>query len=94
MYYTLTLAKSKSDVYDYTAVTMVMGYQSMMEFESSCNRNVMVKMQMMTLRIKAHFIASCSEVIVSEPLKKWTYNKVAFNLDGSTKPLSIKNDWV
>jgi hypothetical protein len=72
-----------------------MGYQSMMEFESSCNRNVDGE-DVMTYVLKFfHFIASCSEVIVSEPLKNWTYNKeVAFNLDGSTKPLSIKNDWV
>jgi hypothetical protein len=27
-------------VWLYMTVTMVMGYQSMMEFESSCNRNV------------------------------------------------------
>ena len=42
------------------------------------------------VEVSAHFIPSCSQVVVSAPLNNWTYNREeAYNLDGSTKPLKV-----
>ncbi|MFT4804477.1 MAG: hypothetical protein ACI9YE_001681 [Psychroserpens sp.] len=78
VYYALTLGKSVSDVYDYENIVVYLA--------SSCDPvNVYSEVE-----VSAHFIPSCSEVIVSAPLDNWTYNiDEAYNLDGSTKPLMI-----
>ena len=78
VYYTLTLGKSISDVYDYENIIVYMA--------SSCDPvNVYSEVE-----VSAHFIPSCSEVTVSAPLNNWTYNiEEAYNLDGSTKPLMV-----
>ncbi len=78
VYYKLTVGKSISDVYDYENITVYLA--------SSCDPvNVYSEVQ-----VSAHFIPSCSQVIVNAPLNNWTYNRdEAYNLDGSTKPLSV-----
>ncbi len=78
VYYTMTLGKSISDVYDYEDIRVVL--------QSRCDPvNVYDD-----VRVSAHFIPSCSEVEVSAPLDNWVYNMdTAYNLDGSTNPLKI-----
>ncbi|SNR71632.1 LamG-like jellyroll fold domain-containing protein [Lutibacter flavus] len=90
VYYTLTLAKSVSDVYDYIGSNDGEGLplddgirivlQSLCDGESVSD----------DVRIKAHFLPTCSEVVLSAPLDNWVYNRdAAYNLDGSTNPLTI-----
>lgn len=79
IYYTMTLGKSVSDVYNYDSIRVIL--------QSRCDPvNVFDD-----IYVSAHFIPSCSEVIVSAPLDNWTYNiEQAYNLDGSTNPLMLK----
>ncbi len=79
VYYTMTLGKSVSDVYNYDSIRVIL--------QSRCDPvNVFADVY-----VSAHFIPSCSEVIVSAPLDNWTYNiEQAYNLDESTNPLMLK----
>ncbi|MDO7171829.1 LamG-like jellyroll fold domain-containing protein [Mariniflexile sp. AS56] len=77
-YYTLTLGKSISDVYDYENIRVVL--------QSTCDGEAVSD----DVFVSAHFIPSCSEVVVNAPLENWTYNiSEAYNTDGSTKPLTV-----
>ncbi|CAL2104919.1 putative secreted protein (Por secretion system target) [Tenacibaculum sp. 190524A02b] len=78
VYYTLTLGKSVSDVYDYENIRVVL--------QSRCDPvNVYDD-----VLISAHFTPSCSEVAVSAPLDNWVYNiDTAYNNDGSSNPMNI-----
>lgn len=76
--YKLTLGKSISDIYDYKDIKVRL--QSLCDGEDVSSE----------VLISAHFMPSCSSVIVSAPLNNWVLNKEkAFNTDGTTKPLSI-----
>ncbi|MGO4822419.1 MULTISPECIES: LamG-like jellyroll fold domain-containing protein [unclassified Flavobacterium] len=77
--YKLTLGKSISDVYDYNDIKI--------RLESLCDGEDVSS----SVNISAHFLPSCSIVLVNAPLSNWVYNReVAYNTDGSTKPLQIK----
>lgn len=79
VYYKLTLGKSISDVYDYENVIVYLA--------SACDPNHVYS----EVQLTAHFVPSCSQVVVNAPLNNWVYNKeLAYNTDGSTKPLQIK----
>lgn len=79
IYYSLRVGKSVSDVFDYENIRVVL--------ESRCDPiNVFDD-----VLISAHFVPSCSEVVVDAPLNNWVYNMdAAFNLDGSANPVMIK----
>lgn len=77
--YKLTLGKSISDTYDYENVKI--------RLESLCDGADVSS----EVSISAHFLPACSLVLVNAPLTNWVYNReVAFNTDGSTKPLQVK----
>ncbi|CAM1344888.1 LamG-like jellyroll fold domain-containing protein [Tenacibaculum amylolyticum] len=78
VYYTLTLEKSVSDVYDYEDIRI-----ALLSYCDPVNVGDDVF-------ISAHFTPSCSEVAVTAPLDNWVYNMdTAYNNDGSTNPLNI-----
>ena len=77
--YKLTLGKSISDVYDYNDIKI--------RLESLCDGEDVSS----EVSISASFVPSCSIVLVNAPLSNWVYNReVAYNTDGSTKPLQVK----
>ena len=77
--YKLTLGKSISDIYDYNDIKI--------RLESLCDGADVSS----EVSISAHFLPACSLVLVNAPLNNWVYNKeVAYNTDGSTKPLQVK----
>ncbi|OUD36219.1 LamG-like jellyroll fold domain-containing protein [Flavobacterium sp. FPG59] len=77
--YKLTLGKSISDVYDYKNIKI--------RLESLCDGEDVSS----EVAISASFVPSCSIVLVNAPLENWVYNReVAYNTDGSTKPLQVK----
>ncbi|WP_299438656.1 LamG-like jellyroll fold domain-containing protein [uncultured Aquimarina sp.] len=78
VYYTMTLGKSVSDVYDYKDIRVVL--------QSRCDPvNVFDDVY-----VSAQFIPSCSEVEINAPLDNWVYNiDTAYNLDGTTNSLNI-----
>lgn len=77
--YKLTLGKSISDVYDYKNIKI--------RLESLCDGEDVSS----EVAISASFVPSCSIVLVDTPLDNWVYNReVAYNTDGSTKPLQVK----
>ena len=79
VYYTMTLGKSISDVYDYEDIRIVL--------QSTCDGEAVSD----DVFVSAHFIPSCTEVVIDAPLENWVYNMdVAYNQDGSTNPLPIK----
>jgi hypothetical protein len=76
--YKMTLGKSISDVYEYKDVRVSL--QSLCDGEDVSS----------SVLVSAHFVPSCSQVIVSAPLGNWVYNmETAYNSDGSTKPVVI-----
>jgi hypothetical protein len=76
--YKMTLGKSISDVYEYKDIRVSL--QSLCDGEDVSS----------SVLVSAHFVPSCSQVIVSAPLSNWVYNmETAYNSDGSTKPVSI-----
>jgi hypothetical protein len=90
VYYSLTLGKSISDVYDYTGSNGPDGLP--------INDGIRIVLQSLCdgkevsddVRIKAYFIPTCSEVVLSAPLDNWVYNReTAYTSDGATKPLPI-----
>ncbi|WP_298545987.1 LamG-like jellyroll fold domain-containing protein [uncultured Aquimarina sp.] len=78
VYYTMTLGKSVSDIYEYKDIRVIL--------ESRCDQvNIFDD-----VLVSAEFVPSCSEVTVDAPLDNWVYNiDTAYNLDGSTNPLAI-----
>jgi hypothetical protein len=78
VYYTVTLAKSKSDVYDYTGVMMLMDLPIddgiRIVLQSQCDGED-VELMMYGLR---PVLFRTALVIVSAPLNNWTYNKDCF----------------
>ncbi|SHG43180.1 Por secretion system C-terminal sorting domain-containing protein [Flavobacterium segetis] len=77
--YKLTLGKSISDVYDYKNIKI--------RLESLCDGADVSS----EVTISAQFVPSCSLVLVNAPLSNWVYNReVAYNTDGTTKPLQVK----
>lgn len=79
VFYTMTLGKSISDVYDYENIRVVL--------QSTCDGEAVSD----DVLVSAHFIPSCTEVVIDAPLENWVYNMdVAYNQDGSTNPLPIK----
>ncbi|MBW1298595.1 LamG-like jellyroll fold domain-containing protein [Aquimarina litoralis] len=78
IYYTLTLEKSVSDIYEYNDIRVIL--------QSRCDPvNVFSDVY-----ISAEFVPSCSEVEVTSPLENWVYNRdTAYNNDGSTNPMAI-----
>lgn len=77
--YKLTLGKSISDVYDYKNIKI--------RLESLCDGADVSS----EVSISAQFVPSCSLVLVNAPLNNWVYNReVAYNTDGTTKPLQVK----
>jgi len=76
--FTMTLAKSISDVYDYKNIKVIL--------ESLCDDDISSSVE-----VSASFVPTCSNVVVSSPVNNWIYNKdLATNADSSTKPLNIK----
>lgn len=83
VYYTLTLGKSISDVYDYEDITI--------RLESDCDPNHVFS----EVQLSARFVPSCTEVQVSAPRENWVFNtNAAYNVDGTTNNLRINlNDF-
>ena len=76
--YSLTLAKSISDVNDYNDIRIIL--QSLCDPDGTFD----------DVLISAQFVPACSAVVVNAPLDNWAYNRDAgINLDGSTNPLQI-----
>ncbi|MFV5690716.1 LamG-like jellyroll fold domain-containing protein [Flavobacterium sp. LT1R49] len=76
--YKMTLGKSISDVYEYKDIKV--------RLESLCDGEDVSS----SVLVSAHFVPSCSQVIVSAPLNNWVYNmETAYNTNGSTNPLLI-----
>ena len=76
--YKMTLGKSISDVYEYKDIRV--------SLQSLCDGDDVSS----SVLVSAHFVPSCSQVIVSAPLSNWVYNmETAYNSDGSTKPVLI-----
>ncbi|MFK5889462.1 MAG: T9SS type A sorting domain-containing protein [Flavobacteriaceae bacterium] len=78
VFYTLTLGKSVSDMFDYKDIRIVL--------KSRCDPvNVFSE-----VFLSAQFTPSCTQVVVDAPLNNWVYNvETAFNLDGTTNPVNI-----
>ena len=76
--FVVTIGKSLSDVYDYEDIEIV--------FESLCGGDASD-----SVTLSAHFVPSCSNVVVSAPLDNWVYNiSEAYNLDGTSNPLAVE----
>lgn len=76
--FVVTIGKSLSDVYDYEDIEIV--------FESLCGG-----VASDSVILSAHFVPSCSNVVVSAPLENWVYNiSEAYNLDGTSNPLAVE----
>jgi len=76
--FVVTIGKSLSDVYDYDDIEIV--------FESLCGGDASD-----SVTLSAHFVPSCSNVVVSAPLDNWVYNiSEAYNLDGTSNPLAVE----
>lgn len=74
----MTLEKVALDVFDYEDINISL--RSLCEGEDNSDE----------VTVEAHFIPVCSEVVVNAPLSNWSYNlSKAYNVDGTTKPLSI-----
>jgi Concanavalin A-like lectin/glucanases superfamily len=78
VFFTLTLGKSVSDVFNYEDIRIVL--------KSRCDPvNVFSD-----VLISAQFVPSCTQVVVDAPLNNWVHNiDTAFNLDGTTNPVNI-----
>jgi hypothetical protein len=62
-YYTLRIGKSKADVFDYDNLVII--------FESLCDPGNTYS----NVTVSAHFIPSCSDVVVSAPSDNWVFNR-------------------
>jgi len=62
-YYTLRIGKSKEDVFDYENLVII--------FESLCDPVNTYS----NVTVSAHFIPSCSDVVVSAPSDNWVFNR-------------------
>ncbi len=76
--FTMTLAKSVSDVNDYKNIKVIL--------ESLCDDDISS-----SIEVSASFVPTCSNVVVASPGNNWSYNIGASTYpDKTSKPLDIK----
>jgi hypothetical protein len=76
--YKMTLRKSISDVYDYEDIRVML--RSLCDGDESSDRVIISD----TVFVTAHFVPSCSDVVVNAPLSNWVYN-----MDADAQPINI-----